>query len=133
MQDLRELLRRKRLGEKIDAVLQPQVSDGDFGAVAAGVNHLQFWILLQKPFAQINSRHAARHDQVGQQQSDFLVVPFPNLQGFGGAGGFECAITKLEQGVMHGGAQKAVVLHQQDGFIVATQGDEFGRLRFLLG
>ena len=64
---LRELERLNRFGEKVDAFLQRKILAGNFRAVTAHINYLQFGIFLQKPFGQILSRHAAGHDQISQQ------------------------------------------------------------------
>lgn len=79
--DLRESLRRKRLAEKIDASFQPKTFAGDFRAVAADINHFYFVARLEKLFGQFFSGHPAGHHQVSQQQMNFIVVLFPDLQG----------------------------------------------------
>ncbi len=126
---LREFARRERLGEKINALFQWKILAGDFGAVAAGVIHFQFWLFLQKPSAQLHSGHPARHYEIGEQQFDFIAVLLPDFEGFNAAGCLEHAVAQLRQDLARGLAQGRFVFNEQDRFIPAAHGGQFGWLR----
>ncbi len=65
---LRELMRCKRLVDKVGAFLQLEIVVDGFIATINKVNHFQFRIiLLQKPRGQFASGHSSEHLTLSQQ------------------------------------------------------------------
>jgi len=106
-----EFMRLNRLGEKIDTFLQREILGGNFGTVTAGINHFQSWIFFQKLLAQIFSVDPAGHNQIGQQQEDFIPVFFPDFEGFDAIARFQHPIAELRQRFAHGSIEEQIIFN----------------------
>src|ERR1051326_8106268 len=80
--DLQEHRARERYGKKAGANNR-RIAFADFGAEAAGKNHLQSWFQSLKFPGQLESGAAVGEQHVGQQQVDQARELFPRFQRLG--------------------------------------------------
>ncbi len=69
--------------EKGDVRSQGGVLGEHIGAIAAGIDHLEFGFIGQDLFRQIVAGHPFGHHHICQQQADFAAVLFPDLESCG--------------------------------------------------
>jgi hypothetical protein len=91
----REICVAERLNQQVHAGIQPAVVDDRVVRIASSEQHAQADLPCHRPRCDLGAAHAARQDQIGEQQ----VLPggYQQLQRSGAICGFEHLIAELPQ------------------------------------
>src|SRR5665213_1192783 len=84
-------------------------------AVAGGENDFQLWPFNPETFSQFAPVEAAGHDDVGENEADFIFVFFPDLQGVVAVHGLKDPVAVADQSARDDVAQVAFVLDDKHG------------------
>src|SRR5581483_2937474 len=118
-----------RLLKEIDAFLQDKILADDIRAVTAGENGFEPRLLRLHFFGQITSGHAVGHDEVREQQVNFIPLLAPDFErGLAGVG-FQDPIAVRFEDAGNQLAHRQLVFDHKNGFRSAA-GDEFGGALF---
>ena len=77
-------------------------------------------LLDPKFFREVMAVHVAGHDEVGEQQIDFVFVLVPDFERFGAAGGLQNLVAVFLEDAGDEFAHGFFVLDEQDGFGAAA-------------
>ena len=84
-------------GQKIQTFRQKVAVSGLFGIVSGSVNDFQFRLKSEQTFSQERTAHAARHDDISNQQANLALLRFPVKQGLARGTRGQHAVTMAQQ------------------------------------
>ena len=101
----------------------------ELDAVAAGVDHFQFALVVHEAVGEFEAGDLLRHDDVGEEQINFATGFFPDFKGFDAVAGEAHLVTVFLEKIGNETTDWFFVFDDKNGFFAA---EGLGRRLFFL-